>query len=161
RDRKRRRGGQPVRPELAAAGRPRRPAPADRTRRALGPRACRQPGAAPRVADPGAAMSHLARRMTARIAAAALGGLTIVWACLRKREVRYYTLAGAAPAGPGRHAAAGYTVHVAAASVPAALNRPELVLRISATEVAVDDNHRWAEPLRTGIARAVADGLAR
>jgi uncharacterized lipoprotein YmbA len=41
------------------------------------------------------------------------------------------------------------------------LDRPELVLRVSATELAIDDNHRWAEPLRTGIARAVAGDLAR
>jgi hypothetical protein len=97
----------------------------------------------------------------ARIAAAVLGGLTIAPTCLRKAEVRYYTLAGAAPARPVRAAAVAYTVHVAAASVPEALDRPELVLRLSDTEVAVDDHHRWAEPLRTGIARAVADGLAR
>jgi uncharacterized lipoprotein YmbA len=45
--------------------------------------------------------------------------------------------------------------------VPEALDRPELVLRVSATELAIDDSHRWAEPLRTGIARAVAGGLAR
>ena len=97
----------------------------------------------------------------AHIAAALLGGLAIAPACLRKTEVRYYTLAGAAPARPVRAAPVAYTVHVAAASVPEALDRPELVLRLSDTEVAVDEHHRWAEPLRAGIARAVADGLAR
>ena len=45
--------------------------------------------------------------------------------------------------------------------MPEALDRPEVVLRVSETQVAVDDNHRWAEPLRTGIARAVAVQLAR
>lgn len=97
----------------------------------------------------------------ARIAAAVLGGLAIAPACLRRTEVRYYTLAGGAPTRPVRAAPVAYTVHVAAASVPEALDRPELVLRLSDTEVAVDEHHRWAEPLRTGIARAVADGLAR
>ncbi|HEY7372196.1 MAG TPA: ABC-type transport auxiliary lipoprotein family protein [Polyangia bacterium] len=97
----------------------------------------------------------------ARLAAALLGGLAVAPACLRKAEVRYYTLAGAAPARAVRAAPVAYTVHVAAASVPEALDRPEMVLRLSDTEVAVDDHHRWAEPLRTGIARAVADGLAR
>ena len=97
----------------------------------------------------------------AHIAAALLGGLAIAPACLRKAEVRYDTLAGEPPPAPPRPAALRYTVHVAAASVPEALDRPELVLRLSDTELAVDDHHRWAEPLRTGIARAVAARLTR
>jgi uncharacterized lipoprotein YmbA len=98
---------------------------------------------------------------TARIAIAALAWVTMAPGCFGKTEVRYYTLAAGAPAGPARQEAVRYTVHVAPASVPEALDRPELVLRVSSTEVAVDDHHRWAEPLRTGVARAVADSLAR
>jgi uncharacterized lipoprotein YmbA len=99
---------------------------------------------------------------TARIAIAMLAWVTIAPACFGKTEVRYYTLASSgAPAGAARREAVRYTVHVAPASVPEALDRPELVLRVSDTELAVDDNHRWAEPLRTGVARAVADSLAR
>jgi uncharacterized lipoprotein YmbA len=98
---------------------------------------------------------------TARFVAAALALLAIAPACLRKTEVRYYTLAGAAAGErPAQRGAVQYTVHVAPAVVPEALDRPELVLRISDTQLAVDDNHRWAEPLRTGIARAVAARLA-
>jgi uncharacterized lipoprotein YmbA len=91
---------------------------------------------------------------------AALAGLAIPSACLRTPAVHYYTLVNKGPAGPPR-AGVRYTVYVAPASVPETVDRPELVLRVSATEVAVDDDYRWAEPLRTGIARAVADGLAR
>lgn len=91
---------------------------------------------------------------------AALGCLVIVPACLSKTQVRYYTLAGTPPTAPAPEDFR-YTVHVAPAAVPEALDRPELVLRVSATEVAIDDNHRWVEPLRTGIARAVADRLSR
>lgn len=80
-------------------------------------------------------------------------------ACLGTTEVRYYTLAGGGVVAPAHRAE--YTVHVAPAVVPEALDRPEVVLRVSETQVAVDDNHRWAEPLRTGIARAVAVQLAR
>jgi uncharacterized protein len=97
---------------------------------------------------------------TARSAAAALGCLMLAPACLSKTHVRYYTLAGAQPAEPAP-ADLRYTVHVAPAVVPEALDRPELVLRVSATEVAIDDNHRWVESLPTGIARVVADQLAR
>jgi hypothetical protein len=96
-----------------------------------------------------------------RLAAVALASTGILVACVRTADVRYYTLNAD---GPARQTAAEpprYTVRVDPASVPEALDRPELVLRVSATELAIDDGHRWAEPLRTGIARAVAGGLAR
>jgi uncharacterized lipoprotein YmbA len=100
------------------------------------------------------------RVRAAPLAAAALGWLAVGPACLRTKEVHYYTLSTAtasqAPAGAAR-----YTVRVAPVSVPDTLDRPELVLRVSATELAIDEGHRWAEPLRTGVARAVADRLAR
>ena len=95
------------------------------------------------------------------IAAALLAWLAGPPACLRSQaKVHYYTLARGAPF-EARGAAAQYTVQVAPVSVPEVLDRPELVLRVSDTELAVDDDHRWAEPLRTGIARAVAESLAR
>jgi uncharacterized lipoprotein YmbA len=94
-------------------------------------------------------------------ALAAVGCLALAPACLRTKAVRYYTLAGGRAVGMVRPGMARYTVTVAPASVPETLDRPELVLRVSTTEVAIDESHQWAEPLRTGIARAVADGLAR
>jgi uncharacterized lipoprotein YmbA len=93
--------------------------------------------------------------------ALAAGWLALGPACLRTTAVRYYTLSGDGPAAPARTGEAKYTVHVAPASVPEALDRPELVLRVSATELSIDDGHRWAEPLRAGIARSVAGGLGR
>ena len=70
------------------------------------------------------------------------------------------------PSAPTGHRSAPpesprFTVRVGPASVPETLDRPELVLRVSATELVIDDSHHWAEPLRSGIARAVAGGLAR
>jgi uncharacterized lipoprotein YmbA len=97
----------------------------------------------------------------ARFIAAALALLPVAPGCFGKTEVHYYTLAGGAVVGPAHRGAAQYSVHVAPAVVPEALDRPELVLRLSDTQLAVDDNHRWAEPLRAGIARAVAASLAR
>jgi uncharacterized lipoprotein YmbA len=93
--------------------------------------------------------------------AALLACLAISPACFRSAKVHYYTLARGAPVAATRRAAAQYTVQVAPASVPELLDRPELVLRVSDTELAIDDDHRWAEPLRTGIAHAVAESLAR
>ena len=98
-------------------------------------------------------------RVIAMPMAAVLAWLAIPSACLRTPAVHYYTLAKG-PASPPR-AGIRYTVHVAPASVPESVDRPELVLRVSPTELAINDDHRWVEPLRAGIARAVADGLAR
>ena len=103
--------------------------------------------------------------------AVARAGAVLRWAlvaawmaagCLRTPAVRYYTIPGdtsgqGAPVAEATHA----TVRVGAVSLPEALDRPQLVLRLSPTEVSVDDGHRWAEPLRTAIARAVAADLRR
>jgi len=97
----------------------------------------------------------------ARIVAVTLAWAAILGACVRTPEIRYYTLSADGPARQARTESPRFTVRVGPASVPEALDRPELVLRVSATELIVDDSHHWAEPLRTGIARAVAGGLAR
>jgi uncharacterized protein len=97
----------------------------------------------------------------ARIVAVMQVWAAILVACVRTPDIRYYTLNADGPARKTEAPPPRYTVRVGPASVPEALDRPELVLRVSATELAVDDSHRWAEPLRTGIARAVAGNLAR
>ena len=97
-----------------------------------------------------------------RTARAVLLATGIVAGCVRTAPVRYYTLPDLAD-GPteGRTAPPRYTVRLSALSVPEALDRPELLLRLSPTEVGIDDGHRWMEPLRTAIGRAVTGHLAR
>lgn len=100
--------------------------------------------------------------LSARIAVMALAGGGALVGCLRTPPVHYYTipedLAQRAPR-PGLLSTA--SVRVAAASVPDVLDRPELVLRVSPTEVRVDDDHRWAEPLRIAVGRMLATNLDR
>ncbi len=57
-------------------------------------------------------------------------------------------------------AAADYAVSVGPVSVPAAVDRPQIVVRLATHEVAVDQFHRWASPLPEAIARVVAENLA-
>jgi len=97
----------------------------------------------------------------ARLVAVTLVSAAILVACVRTPAIRYYTLSADGPARQPRMESPRFTVRVGPASVPEALDRPELVLRVSATELTVDDSHHWAEPLRTGISRAVAGDLAR
>jgi uncharacterized protein len=96
-----------------------------------------------------------------RIAVVVLLSPAILVACVRTPQIRYYTIGADASDRSVRAEPARYTVRVGPASVPEILDRPELVLRVSPTEVTIDDQRRWAEPLRSGIARAVAGDLAR
>jgi uncharacterized lipoprotein YmbA len=69
----------------------------------------------------------------------------------------FYTLNSAAkPVTTG----ADYSVSVGPVSVPASVNRPQIVVRLAPNRVAIDEFHRWASPLPDAIARVVAEDLS-
>ena len=69
----------------------------------------------------------------------------------------FYTLDSAAkPVATG----ADYSVAVGPVSVPAAVDRPQIVVRIAPNQVAIEEFHRWVSPLPDAIARVVAENLA-
>ena len=69
----------------------------------------------------------------------------------------FYTLNSAAkPVTTGTD----YSVAVGPVSVPAAVDRPQIVVRLAPNQVAIDEFHRWASPLPDAIARVVAENLA-
>jgi hypothetical protein len=69
----------------------------------------------------------------------------------------FYTLDSAAkPVATG----ADYSVAVGPVSVPSAVDRPQIVVRIAPNQVAIDEFHRWVSPLPDAIARVVAENLA-
>ncbi len=45
-------------------------------------------------------------------------------------------------------------------SVPAAVNRQQIVVRLAPNQVAIDEFHRWASPLPDAIVRVVAEDLS-
>lgn len=96
-----------------------------------------------------------------RFRALALVAVISACGCAPTPAVRYYTLPEADRARVESAPGPRYTVRVAVATVPDVLDRPELVLRLSPTEVAVDDGHQWAEPLPSAVGRAVSADLAR
>jgi uncharacterized protein len=69
----------------------------------------------------------------------------------------YYTLSAepAPAAGTGAR-----TVAVWQVAIPEIADRRQMVLRTSPNRVEISDAHQWAEPLRLGIARALAADLA-
>jgi uncharacterized lipoprotein YmbA len=69
----------------------------------------------------------------------------------------FYTLNSAAkPVTTG----ADFSVSVGPVSVPAGVNRPQIVVRLAPNQVAIDEFHRWASPLPDAIVRVVAENLS-
>jgi uncharacterized protein len=69
---------------------------------------------------------------------------------------RFYTLsAGAAPAATPSN----FSVAVGPVSVPAVVDRPQIVVTTGPNQVRVEEFNRWASPLQNGIARVVAENL--
>jgi uncharacterized lipoprotein YmbA len=56
--------------------------------------------------------------------------------------------------------ASNMTITVGPVSLPAAIDRPQLVLSITPNQVAVDEFNRWASPLKDDISRVIADNLS-
>ena len=74
-------------------------------------------------------------------------------------RTNFYTLS--AVAAPDTAAPAIEPVTVGAVSLPALLDRPQLVVRTSANRVDFLESHRWAEPLKSELPRVIADDLTR
>lgn len=72
---------------------------------------------------------------------------------------KFYTLSSAPPVEAGTPAT--ITVFIAAVSVPEAVDRTPMVIRTGPNQVEIEDFHRWAEPLKTAIPRALAADLGR
>jgi len=69
---------------------------------------------------------------------------------------RFYTLSATATPSSTQ---SKLSVAVGSVSVPAAVDRPQIVVSTSANTVTVDDFNRWASPLQDNIARVVAENL--
>jgi uncharacterized lipoprotein YmbA len=86
--------------------------------------------------------------------------LALVAACASSPPEQDYTLSVEAPREP-LHALPDVSIAVAAARVADLYDRPELVVRASENRVRLLEQQRWAEPLKSGIPRAVAGDLGR
>jgi uncharacterized lipoprotein YmbA len=93
------------------------------------------------------------RRLASAVIPALL--LILVGGCASPPS-RFYTLssktAAAVPTSP-------LSLSVGPVSVPAAVDRPEIVVSAGANQVQLDEFHRWASPLKDEISRVVAENL--
>ena len=83
----------------------------------------------------------------------------VLAACGSAPKESFYTLEGPGPATGAPTSAV--SIYVGPVVVPEAVDRTPMVVRKGPTQVDIDDFHRWAEPLKTAIPRAVAEHLMR
>ena len=84
------------------------------------------------------------------------GVIMLAVGCTSTPPSRFYTLRAASdPAAPS----SSLSIAVGPVTVPAVVDRPQIVVNAGANQVRVDDFNRWAAPLQNNIARVVADNL--
>ena len=93
--------------------------------------------------------------MIGRVTTAALLGALILGCA--SPPARFYTLSADLP--PGAQAPR-ISVVVGPVSIPAQVDRPQMVLTEGPNQVRLDENNRWASPLADAIAAVVAENLA-
>jgi len=79
--------------------------------------------------------------------------------CASPLKERFYMLSASPMVAPAP-GTLSYRVEVGPTTVPAAVDRPQIVLRLDANRVALQEQSRWAEPLKESIPRVVASNLA-
>ncbi len=81
-------------------------------------------------------------------------------ACGSLPQESYYTLS-APQSPPAADSASPLSLQVGPVTVPDAVDRTNMVLRVSPNQVEISDTWRWAEPLKTAIPRVLAETLSR
>ncbi|MGH8508023.1 MAG: PqiC family protein [Gammaproteobacteria bacterium] len=88
-------------------------------------------------------------------------GVMVLVGCGSPPKERFYTLGVAGLAANAPAADAGAPIVVGPVTLPEVVDRPQLVVRIGTNEVAILEQHRWAEPLKSEIPRFIARTLSQ
>jgi uncharacterized lipoprotein YmbA len=97
--------------------------------------------------------------MMRRLAAIAIPCIVVILAagCGSTLGSRFYTLSATpVPAGTS----SDLSVAVGSVTIPAVIDRPQIVVSAGPNQVRLDEFNRWASPLQSNISRVVADNLA-
>ena len=94
--------------------------------------------------------------MTRHLAALTVLSCVVLGAGCRSPQSHFYTLSATATPATS---ASSLSIAVGPVSVPAVVDRPEIVVSTGANEVWPDDFNRWAAPLQDNLSRAVAENL--
>ena len=82
--------------------------------------------------------------------------IVLATGCASTPASRFYTLNAAG--GPGA-TSSNLSIAVGPVSVPAVVDRPQIVVSAGPNQVRMEEFNRWAAPLQNSIARVVADNL--
>ncbi|MDD5285026.1 MAG: PqiC family protein [Desulfuromonadaceae bacterium] len=94
------------------------------------------------------------------VAVLCIGSAVALTGCSRSPRVSFYTLAGGAEISKVNPSRSAPSVSVVNITLPDLVDRPQLVERVSGNRVEILETHRWAEPLKNGISRLLAENLA-
>jgi uncharacterized lipoprotein YmbA len=94
------------------------------------------------------------RRLVAIALSSAL--VAVAAGCGSSPSARFYTLSATAA---GASASSNMSVAVWPVAVPAAVDRPQMVVTVSPNQVRLEELNRWASPLSSDIGRVVAENL--
>jgi len=83
--------------------------------------------------------------------------VALITGCASSPPSRFYTLSQTTI--PAVTSPATYSVSVGPVSVPAVVDRLQIVVRTDPNQVLIDEFNRWASPLKDDIARVVAGNL--
>ena len=97
---------------------------------------------------------NLMRYLTALVPVCILVALAA--GCASTPPSRFYTLRAAS--GPAA-TPSNLSVAVGPVSVPAVVDRPQIVVNMGPNQVRLEEFNRWAAPLQSNIARVIADNL--
>ena len=83
--------------------------------------------------------------------------MIFVAGCASSPTSRFYTLSSTSVPDGKPHG--NYAVSVGPVSVPAVVDRPQIVLRTGPNKVFIDEFDRWASPLKDNIQRVIVENL--
>ena len=86
--------------------------------------------------------------------------LTVLSGCAGSPKVSFYTLNAPSYPETGSGASALPTILLGPVTLPEMVDRPQLVIRTGDNQVAIVDTSRWAQSLKSEVARALAANLA-
>jgi uncharacterized lipoprotein YmbA len=89
---------------------------------------------------------------------AALIALLVAGCAVTTPRTHFYTLSAEAAA---QSEAKGPVVSIWQVAIPEVADRTQMVVRVEPNKVDIADFHRWAEPLRRGVPRVLAENLQR
>lgn len=92
---------------------------------------------------------------------AAVGLLILLFGgCALTAPTRFYVLDSPSQTGPQDQGRGCVVLGVGPVEIPAYLDRPQIVVRVSPNEIQPSDFEQWGEPLSQGIARVLAEAIS-